>query len=136
MEDLRFHTNLLTPKSVLLSTLPSSKKLVFVCSICVHTNMVRGPMLGYISVGVLKNNPANKWLLVLKTKGKILTFFFSKSYSSYKSISLSSLVCADTSSVFWKKKDVFNHFCINGVMSNYLIYHQITYQLRKKERKI
>lgn len=78
MEDLRFHTNLLTPKSVLLSTLPSSKKLVFVCSICVHTNMMRGPMLGYISVGVLKNNPANKWLLVLKTKGKILTFFLVK----------------------------------------------------------
>lgn len=58
-----------------------------------------GTVLGSIFVRELKNNPTNKLLLVLKTKGKIPTFS-SKSFSSYESVSLSTLVFSDTSSGF------------------------------------
>lgn len=47
--------------------------------------MVPGTVLSYTFVRVLKNNPANKLLLVLKSKEKIL-LLSSESRSSYESI--------------------------------------------------
>lgn len=68
-------------------------------SISIHTNLVPGTILSYLFVRVLKNNLANK-LLVLESEEKIL-LLSSKSCSSYESIiSLSTLVFADISSGF------------------------------------
>lgn len=86
LEDLRFYSDLSSPKSVLLSTMSCFRKLIFEY-IYVHRDMVPGNVLDYIFVRVLKNGLANKLLLVLKTEGKILTF--SSESCSYKSISLS-----------------------------------------------
>ena len=54
-------------------------------SIYIHTNMVPGTGLSYIFIRAVKNNPANKLLLALKTKEKIL-LFSSESCSSYESL--------------------------------------------------